>query len=900
MNNKNQYKNLIIAIVVITLFFTISVLAADIRYNEVSFACTHNAMSNSEDDWSIPNQEFNISRQLNDGIRALMLDIHYDYYDSDKVVLQHGDGLLGYLGGHEPLITELEVIKDFLDANTNEIITIIFECYVDAIDVKDEFVNAGLISYLHEQAEGQPWPKLSEMISQNKRLVVLTDKNDAQANMEWYHYVWDYAWETDYSAATKEELIACGPGRGNTHNALFIFNHFLTGSTGASRSLADEVNYNSFFINRAKDWMSRAGQIPNFVTVDFYDRGDIFNVIQQLNSVSSPPDNVNASDGLSGNQILITWDACEQMVNYEIFRNTVNSSDGAARIATGISETQFMDTIVSSNIYYYWVKACKYGLITDYSSSDTGWCNDTSNTFSLSYVENFNEGIAHDTLLLGKAVVNSSSLRLTENINYQIGSMIIDKPAGGDGMYKRFSATFDLRIGGIPKCADGLSFSISTFANTNSFGEDGNGNGLTIRFDTYSGGGSSGKPAISVIKNGVVIANNLIDPYTDGRFLPVTVKLDNNGQLDVNFNGFIIFSGMETDLIPNENESFGFGARTGKYYEEHRIDNLSIVTLYGLEEQPFDVTKPGDVITGSSSNYPSDESPSYAIDNDRNTKYLNFDKENSGFTVEPSAGLTLIRGIILTTAGDTPERDPSSVTIRGSVDGSSFIDIVNNMSTVLPDSRLTQTAFYFANDRSFTRYQVLFPSLKNSGSANSMQISEVALIGEIINSDVTTPGDTISGSSSNYPESESPPNAIDNNYLTKYLNFDKGNSGFTVTPSIGPTIISTITLTTANDKPERDPASVTIRGSADGNNFVDIVVGLSTPLSDERGSTESFEFQNNNYYSSYQILFPTLKDSGLANSMQIAEVELLGDIPEPCHLFFIIYQLLFIARKYII
>jgi hypothetical protein len=40
-------------------------------------------------------------------------------------------------------------------------------------------------------------------------------------------------------------------------------------------------------------------------------------------------------------------------------------------------------------------------------------------------------------------------------------------------------------------------------------------------------------------------------------------------------------------------------------------------------------------------------------------------------------------------------------------------------------------------------------------------------------------------------------------------------------------------------------------------------------------------FENSAAYSSYRLTFPTLKDAAAANSMQIAEVELLGVVPEP-------------------
>jgi hypothetical protein len=37
------------------------------------------------------------------------------------------------------------------------------------------------------------------------------------------------------------------------------------------------------------------------------------------------------------------------------------------------------------------------------------------------------------------------------------------------------------------------------------------------------------------------------------------------------------------------------------------------------------------------------------------------------------------------------------------------------------------------------------------------------------------------------------------------------------------------------------------------------------------------------FYESYKIVFPTVKDAGLANSMQIADIQLYG-VPEPATL----------------
>ena len=51
--------------------------------NDVVLAGTHNSFAaSSEPGWYFANQRYGISRQLQDGIRALLIDVHYGVYDA--------------------------------------------------------------------------------------------------------------------------------------------------------------------------------------------------------------------------------------------------------------------------------------------------------------------------------------------------------------------------------------------------------------------------------------------------------------------------------------------------------------------------------------------------------------------------------------------------------------------------------------------------------------------------------------------------------------------------------------------------------------------------------------------------------------------------------------------------
>src|SRR5258705_285647 len=144
-------------------------------------------------------------------------------------------------------------------------------------------------------------------------------------------------------------------------------------------------------------------------------------------------------------------------------------------------------------------------------------------------------------------------------------------------------------------------------------------------------------------------------------------------------------------------------------------------------------------------------------------------------------------------------------------------------------------------------------------------------------SDITQPGDPIVPTSNNSPGSEAVANAIDN-APTKYLNFDKVNTGFTVTPSVGGTLVSGITLTSANDAPDRDPSSFVLSGSLDGTSFFDIASN-SVPSYGPTGTNRFYKnyvfFPNDRAYLSYRLIFPTTAGNSTC-CMQVAEVELLG------------------------
>ncbi len=313
-----------------------------------------------------------------------------------------------------------------------------------------------------------------------------------------------------------------------------------------------------------------------------------------------------------------------------------------------------------------------------------------------------------------------------------------------------------------------------------------------------------------------------------------------------------------------------------------------------------DVTLPSDILEPTSFLSPVGESVEFAIDNNSDTKYLNFDTLNAGFTVELSRGQVAVTGLRLTSANDSSDRDPASFVISGSNNGDSFQEVARGTVPFFAN-RFETVQIDFENDSAYSHYRLVFPTVRNAAVAVAMQIAEVELLGWIPEGEVDNPGDpdtpdgidltrledissledTIEPTTNNSPVNEEVWHAIDNITETKYLNFDGPESGFTIQPAAGPTVVNGLRLTSANDAPGRDPASYLLEGSLNGIAF-DLISQGEVPVFDDRFTAVEIAFSNNISFEYYRLTFPTLR-GGSGQLMQIAEVEFLGRVglPQP-------------------
>ena len=322
----------------------------------------------------------------------------------------------------------------------------------------------------------------------------------------------------------------------------------------------------------------------------------------------------------------------------------------------------------------------------------------------------------------------------------------------------------------------------------------------------------------------------------------------------------------------------------------------------------------------SDSDFPGGEAPGNVVDQDANSKYLNFGGQGAGFIVTPSTANSTIQSLLFTTANDAPGRDPLTFEIFGTDDpissaSNSFGDaemwtLIATGDTGLatdPGRKLPGTIVDITNGADFDSYRIFFTNLRDNNAITQLADLQLFTGAGGAGTALLAAGDPTVGVSStakSFPDGENPGKALDMNSDSKYLNFGKEGSGLIVGNG-SPTIVDSLTFTTANDHPERDPLSWTLYGTDDSISSLDgsagdaetwtLVDTGSTGLDADPGRFATSDPQavsNSTAYGAYRLVFDSLRDGGAANSMQVADIVFGGKVvPEPTSLALVLISL---------
>lgn len=295
----------------------------DRRYNEVAYPAAHNAMSAADlPGWYLPEQPTSLVGALDAGVRVLLFDTWYGQETDRGVVTVPGDRAAAEAQAREQFgdatvdsalrvtastrgnatgpvrpymchtlcelgATDFETsmagVAAWMRAHPREVVSFFIQDVVTPADTAAVLERTGLADMAFTPTVGQPFPTLAEMIDSGRRLVVLMENEGGGAAYPYLLPGFEWVQETPYTFNTAADFT-CAANRGPADAPLFQLNHWLAGF-GSLVSDAAAVNAPEVLGPRAEQCQAERGMLPNFVAVNYYNLGDLFGVVDQLNGI---------------------------------------------------------------------------------------------------------------------------------------------------------------------------------------------------------------------------------------------------------------------------------------------------------------------------------------------------------------------------------------------------------------------------------------------------------------------------------------------------------------------------------------------------------------------------------------------------------------------------------------
>ncbi|MGB8019989.1 MAG: hypothetical protein WCF04_02045 [Candidatus Nanopelagicales bacterium] len=297
----------------------------DRTFDQVVIPASHNSMSVADGEWFLAEQPKDMVDSLDDGIRGLLVDTWYAQATESgraitaersmaaaeaELVATYGSEVVGSIrrtidrvrredaaGPVEPYLchTVCEIgasqmlgimkrLEGWMVAHPRDVVVLFIQDVVTPKDTARVLRSAGLDKLAYTHPDGAAWPTLRQMIDADQRLIVLMENHGGGAETPWLHQGFELVQDTEYTFDSVDDFT-CTLKRGSADASLFSVNHWLA-SFAKLVSNAELVNAYDVLKPRIDECLEVRGRAPSMIAVNWYDRGDLFRVVDELNGVA--------------------------------------------------------------------------------------------------------------------------------------------------------------------------------------------------------------------------------------------------------------------------------------------------------------------------------------------------------------------------------------------------------------------------------------------------------------------------------------------------------------------------------------------------------------------------------------------------------------------------------------
>jgi hypothetical protein len=281
-------------------------------YNNITHLGAHNSafVRDETTDFSESgNHNFNSTVQLDAGVRLLTAQVHKanDSAGNTEWHLCHSSCSLLDAG---TLTSWLSTIKTWMDANTNDVVTILLVNSDDASasDIGPAFTSSGIADYAYTppstSAAPTSWPTLETLIANNTRLVTFVASITADSTYPYLLDEFTFVFESAFENTSPADFSNCQPDRPSSLSGqpleainsgrMFLMNHFLYSTQIFGIETPDVTRLNvtnaetgtGSLGEQVKTCTTLYGKQPTFVLVDFFHVGPAIKSVDTANGVS--------------------------------------------------------------------------------------------------------------------------------------------------------------------------------------------------------------------------------------------------------------------------------------------------------------------------------------------------------------------------------------------------------------------------------------------------------------------------------------------------------------------------------------------------------------------------------------------------------------------------------------
>ncbi|KAJ2914279.1 hypothetical protein MD484_g6118, partial [Candolleomyces efflorescens] len=268
-------------------------------YGSLTYVGTHDSYAIGLTNNLAANQDQDITQQLNDGVRMLQMQAHNE---SGVIRLCHTTCVLLDGGTLEDY---LKIVKTWLDANPNEVLSLLI-VNIDNMAASafgTVFASVGLdtLSYAPSTSPlaATEWPTLGTLIDSGKRLLTFLDNGADLTSVPYLIDEFTNIWETQFNVVDTADFdCSVNRTRGDTATSMFLINHFLDKLVlGQPVPFIEKLNETNAATGagslgaHVETCQSVHSRAPNFLLVDFYEfgGGSVFEVAASINGVTYSP-----------------------------------------------------------------------------------------------------------------------------------------------------------------------------------------------------------------------------------------------------------------------------------------------------------------------------------------------------------------------------------------------------------------------------------------------------------------------------------------------------------------------------------------------------------------------------------------------------------------------------------